>query len=179
MKSYPWVVGLPTVLLSRYIMRLLRTSDCELVEFSHSIVPPYAILSHTSGDDEYLSTDRNEPIRRDSAGFKKVAGCCAIVAGEGYEFIWIDTCCIDKTSSSELSESINSMYRWYQKARVCYVYLADSLLSRLKTGMLLNFVIVGGSLMAGHCRSFSFRVPFVSTTGIGSRSVARILCVGS
>lgn len=34
-------------------------------------------------------------------------------------------CCIDKTSTAELSEAINSMYRWYQKAQVCYVYLAD------------------------------------------------------
>jgi hypothetical protein len=38
---------------------------------------------------------------------------------------WLDSCCIDKTSSAELSEAINSMYRWYQNAQVCYAYLED------------------------------------------------------
>ncbi len=44
---------------------------------------------------------------------------------EGLEYIWIDTCCIDKSSSAELSEALNSMYPWYQKAQICYAYLAD------------------------------------------------------
>lgn len=35
------------------------------------------------------------------------------------------SCCIDKTSTAELSESINSMFRWYQKAKICYAYLED------------------------------------------------------
>jgi hypothetical protein len=35
------------------------------------------------------------------------------------------SCCIDKTSSAELSEAINSMFRWYKNAAVCYVYLSD------------------------------------------------------
>lgn len=43
----------------------------------------------------------------------------------GYEYVWIDTCCIDKTSSAELSEAINSMFAWYQEAKVCYAYLFD------------------------------------------------------
>ncbi|KAI6128730.1 hypothetical protein EDD16DRAFT_1547849 [Pisolithus croceorrhizus] len=44
---------------------------------------------------------------------------------EGYAWLWIDTCCIDKRSSAELSEAINSMYRWYRNSRVCYTYLHD------------------------------------------------------
>ena len=41
------------------------------------------------------------------------------------QFGTADLCCIDKTSSAELSEAINSMYRWYQESGVCYAYLAD------------------------------------------------------
>jgi hypothetical protein len=59
------------------------------------------------------------------AGYSKIRGCCKAAAADGFEYVWIDTCCIDKTSSSELSEAINSMYKWYQEAEVCYVYLAD------------------------------------------------------
>jgi len=40
-------------------------------------------------------------------------------------YLWIDTCCIDKSSSAELSEAINSMYRWYEESNVCYAYLED------------------------------------------------------
>ena len=106
-------------------MRLIDTSTYELLEFNPGMIPPYAILSHTWGDDEYLFGDRNNPFRRESAGFNKIAGCCALAARHGYEYLWVDTCCIDKTSSAELTESINSMYNWYQDSHICYVYLAD------------------------------------------------------
>ncbi|KAE8333834.1 ankyrin repeat-containing domain protein [Aspergillus sergii] len=43
----------------------------------------------------------------------------------GYEYTWIDTCCIDKTSSAELSEAINSMFRYYQASSACYAFLSD------------------------------------------------------
>ena len=33
--------------------------------------------------------------------------------------------CIDKGSSAELTEAINSMYRWYQRSQRCYVYFSD------------------------------------------------------
>ncbi|KAI0364801.1 hypothetical protein BV20DRAFT_818448 [Pilatotrama ljubarskyi] len=55
----------------------------------------------------------------------KVNGFCDIARRHGYRLVWMDSCCIDKTSSSELSEAINSMYEWYRLAHVCYVYLAD------------------------------------------------------
>ncbi|PMD16890.1 hypothetical protein NA56DRAFT_730642, partial [Hyaloscypha hepaticicola] len=58
-------------------------------------------------------------------GWSKVTGCCAQAALDGWEYVWIDSCCIDKTSSAELSEAINSMFRWYKKAEVCYAYLSD------------------------------------------------------
>ena len=44
---------------------------------------------------------------------------------DGYEHIWIDSTCINKDSSSELSEAINSMYYWYGSAEVCYAFLSD------------------------------------------------------
>ncbi|TBU26211.1 hypothetical protein BD311DRAFT_456989 [Dichomitus squalens] len=55
----------------------------------------------------------------------KVRGACAIARANGYDLIWIDSCCIDKTSSAELSEAINSMYLWYNASAVCYVFLVD------------------------------------------------------
>lgn len=58
-------------------------------------------------------------------GFQKIEYCCQQAASDGLEWVWIDTCCIDKASSAELTESINSMFRWYRAAAVCYVYLAD------------------------------------------------------
>ncbi|KAH0557094.1 hypothetical protein GP486_005117 [Trichoglossum hirsutum] len=58
-------------------------------------------------------------------GYKKVKYCCAVAMTNGLKYVWIDTCRIDETSSAELSEAINSMYRWYREADVCYAYLVD------------------------------------------------------
>ncbi|KAI9667896.1 MAG: hypothetical protein M1821_000716 [Bathelium mastoideum] len=41
------------------------------------------------------------------------------------EYIWMDTCCIDKTNSDEEDRAINSMFRWYRDAKVCFAYLSD------------------------------------------------------
>ncbi|KAF2968608.1 hypothetical protein GQX73_g5009 [Xylaria multiplex] len=60
------------------------------------------------------------------AGSKKIQGYCNIVArGRNLKWAWIDTCCIDKRSSAELSEAINSMFKWYRDAKQCYVFLRD------------------------------------------------------
>ncbi|KAK1777102.1 heterokaryon incompatibility protein-domain-containing protein [Copromyces sp. CBS 386.78] len=58
-------------------------------------------------------------------GYSKILGCCAKARTEGYRYVWIDTCCINKSSSAELSEAINSMFKWYHDAEVCYAYLSD------------------------------------------------------
>ena len=50
---------------------------------------------------------------------------CRIAEWCNIDYAWVDICCIDKSSSAELSEAINSMFRWYQRAEVCFVYLAD------------------------------------------------------
>jgi hypothetical protein len=66
-----------------------------------------------------------ELSRRKGGGFNKIVNNCAQAVQDGHRYIWIDTCCIDKKSSAELSEAINSMFRYYQGARVCYAFLAD------------------------------------------------------
>lgn len=93
-------------------------------------VPPYAILSHRWGAaaDEVTFQDLNggnSTLARQKKGYYKVEACCAQALKDGLTYAWIDTCCIDKSSSAELSEAINSMYRWYSSAQVCYAYLED------------------------------------------------------
>ena len=58
-------------------------------------------------------------------GYSKIQGAIRQTLRDGFEYLWIDTCCIDKSSSAELSEAINSMYQWYHKAHICYAYLSD------------------------------------------------------
>ncbi|KAK2021327.1 HET-domain-containing protein, partial [Colletotrichum zoysiae] len=105
-------------------MRLLNTATLQLSEFYDGQVPRYAILSHTWADDEVLFHDVGGPPSA-KAGWAKVRGACRLALARDHAWIWIDTCCIDKSSSSELSEAINSMFRWYRDADVCFAYLAD------------------------------------------------------
>jgi len=106
-------------------MRLLNITTCKLEEFGGNTIPPYAILSHTWGENEITFQDMEGAGAEEKAGSKKVQNTCTRAAADGFDYVWIDTCCIDKTSSAELSEAINSMYRWYQESTVCYAYLAD------------------------------------------------------
>ncbi|KAL8866555.1 MAG: hypothetical protein Q9174_006233, partial [Haloplaca sp. 1 TL-2023] len=106
-------------------MRLLNTSTLKLHNFSEKDIPPYAILSHTWGKDEVTFQDVNKPGVQEQEGYAKITGCCTVALADGWDYIWIDTCCINKSSSTELSEAINSMYRWYKDAQVCYVYMVD------------------------------------------------------
>ncbi|VTT72085.1 unnamed protein product, partial [Fusarium fujikuroi] len=59
------------------------------------------------------------------SGYTKIKQACALALENGYGYAWVDTCCIDKTSSAELSEAINSMMSWYERSEICYTYLAD------------------------------------------------------
>ncbi|KAI0805460.1 HET-domain-containing protein [Xylaria sp. FL0064] len=108
-------------------MYLLNVHTRQLQEFFGDRTPPYAILSHTWGEDEVLFQDLADPKHKEKLGYKKIEGCCQQAIRDGLQFVWIDTCCIDKRSSAELSEAINSMFRWYGEADVCYVYLVDVL----------------------------------------------------
>lgn len=97
----------------------------EAVENYYGDPPPYAILSHTWGREEVSLQDLAQPEVSRKEGFKKIRYCCEQSLKDNLEFAWVDTCCIDKSSSAELSEAINSMFRWYLNARVCYAYLRD------------------------------------------------------
>jgi hypothetical protein len=106
-------------------MRLLNTQNFQLIEH-HSEIPPYAILSHRWVEGEEVSfEDMQAPDRDQNAGFRKIQNCCTQAAIDRYEYVWVDTCCIDKNNNAEVSEAINSMYRWYEKAGICYAYLHD------------------------------------------------------
>jgi hypothetical protein len=109
-------------------MRLINTATIELSEFFDKHIPPYAILSHTWGEDEVTFKDIRKGTGESKEGYKKILYTCAQAKEDGLEWAWCDTCCIDKKSSSELSEAINSMFRWYQNASVAYAYLADVLI---------------------------------------------------
>ncbi|KAI1124228.1 heterokaryon incompatibility protein-domain-containing protein [Nemania abortiva] len=58
--------------------------------------------------------------------YQKIYYTCSHALDLGCDYVWIDSCCIDKSDSAELTESINSMFRWYSEAEVCLVYLVDS-----------------------------------------------------
>lgn len=105
-------------------MRLLDSNTLELHTF-YADIPLYAILSHTWTDDEVIFEEIGTSEAEKKLGFQKIKRCCTQAASDGYRFVWIDTCCIDKRSSTELSEAINSMYNWYENAQVCYAYLPD------------------------------------------------------
>ncbi|KAK3367806.1 heterokaryon incompatibility protein-domain-containing protein, partial [Podospora didyma] len=86
----------------------------------------YAILSHTWGDGEVTFHDmENLTAARSKPSFGKIKTTCALALDCGYQYAWVDTCCINKESSAELSEAINSMFQWYRDAAVCFAFLAD------------------------------------------------------
>lgn len=115
----------PPLLGSTPSMRLLNAKTLELCCFGEK-PPLYAILSHTWEEEEVTFQDiQHLEAASRLKGYAKIQGCCRQALIHGYNWVWIDTCCIDKTSSSELSEAINSMYKWYQESSICYAYLAD------------------------------------------------------
>jgi hypothetical protein len=115
-------------------MRLLKLNDdgeFGLTEFVGDNIPRYAILSHTWGadGDEVTFKDLMKGTGKGKAGYRKIRFCGKQAAADGLQFFWVDTCCINKSSSTELSEAINSMFRWYRDAAKCYVYLSDVAIS--------------------------------------------------
>lgn len=96
-------------------------------DFVDDDIPRYAILSHTWGEDteEVTFKDLIENTGKSKAGYEKIRFCGEQAKRDGIQYFWVDTCCIDKSSSAELSEAINSMFRWYRDAAKCYVYLSD------------------------------------------------------
>jgi hypothetical protein len=110
-------------------MWLLDTTTLKLKEFIGRSIPSYVILSHTWGltEDEVSFSDmrKHRDIAETKIGFSKIKNCCLKAVQDGLQYAWVDSCCIDKRSSAELSEAINSMYKYYAESTVCYAYLAD------------------------------------------------------
>jgi hypothetical protein len=110
-------------------MRLLHrlpNGEFELVSVDDQNPPFYAILSHTWNDGQEVTY--NELLAgtgKDKTGYAKILFCGERAASDGLSLFWVDTCCIDKSDSQELSTAINSMFRWYRRASKCYVYLSD------------------------------------------------------
>lgn len=92
-------------------MRLLQANTISLQEFAENDIPPYAILSHTWEKDEVSFQDMQEGRCTEKEGYKKIRHACGQALAEKLDYVWVDTCCIDKRSSSELSEAINSMFQ--------------------------------------------------------------------
>ena len=110
-------------------MRLINTENFKLESFTSSNIPPYMALSHTWSDDVNEEVSFQEMNDLDKAkikcGFSKIEMTCKLARTKEIAYAWVDTCCINKSASAELSESLNSMYSWYQKSHICYVYIND------------------------------------------------------
>lgn len=115
-------------------MRLLNIETLYLETFiNESAIPPFAILSHTWGPDELTLQDLSLPhdTLAPRRGWQKITRFRdAVLAhpdllSEAVGYLWVDTVCIDKTSSAELTEAINSMFRWYRNAVCCFAVLED------------------------------------------------------
>ncbi len=120
-------------------MRLIEAQTLKLREFPENTIPTYAVLSHTWGSEEVSFQEMQIGVGDTKEGFKKIRGCCERAIEDDLLYVWVDTCCIDKSSSAELSEAINSMFRWYQNAEVCYAYLSDLNLVKYTSTMLDDF----------------------------------------
>ncbi|CDO76144.1 hypothetical protein BN946_scf185027.g7 [Trametes cinnabarina] len=133
-------------------MRLLDTATGQFRGIDDPIATRYAILSHTwdsTGEQLYEEIVKLQAVAQGRADAARVArrpehevtAClsilddpalspkirrtCQLAITHGYELVWIDSCCINKDSSAELSEAINSMFDWYRLAHICYVHLRD------------------------------------------------------
>jgi hypothetical protein len=111
-------------------MRLLSTNpdgSFSPTRFTDHNIPSYAIFSHTweADDQELTFQDVMNGFGRNKAGYRKIQFCGDQAKKDGLQYFWVDCCCIDKSDPMELQTSINCMFRWYQNAAKCYVYLLD------------------------------------------------------
>ncbi|KAI1867025.1 hypothetical protein JX265_007601 [Neoarthrinium moseri] len=112
-------------------MKLLRLDDPDGYSLTPDLtpnnVPVYAILSHTWGPDEVVFADLSNSSSdwQQKSGYNKIEFCAKQAKKDGFQHVWVDTCCIDKSDATELQTAINSMFRWYRDAKRCYVYLSD------------------------------------------------------
>ena len=148
-------------------MRLIHTQSFLMKDFFDDAIPKYAILSHKWGSKETSYQEYENTALKKRSSFTKIRGLCTLARSRRWEWVWIDTCCIDKKSSAELSEAINSMYRWYRQSAECYVYLSDV---KWNSKDIINssFNGVYGLPEDGHFKNFSLLKKWSSSTVIGS-----------
>ncbi|KAI4155847.1 MAG: hypothetical protein LQ340_000721 [Diploschistes diacapsis] len=110
-------------------MRLLNAKTEEFSTFFDADIPKYLVLSHRwEGRETTLQefeARRHSDSNAGCEGIAKIKRFCEQALQDGCKWVWVDTCCIDKASSAELTEAINSMWRWYANAQACYVYMSD------------------------------------------------------
>jgi hypothetical protein len=116
-----------TVLTNMRLLQPLQDDEFSLSEHSSDKIPKYAILSHTWGKEnqEVIFQDIKANAGKEKTGYEKLRFCGKQIVFDKLEYFWVDTCCINKTDSTELSAAINSMFRWYRGAEKCYVFLTD------------------------------------------------------
>ncbi|KAI4086567.1 MAG: hypothetical protein L6R37_008406 [Teloschistes peruensis] len=113
------------------MIRLLKADSCELPtgqKLQNPQTTSYVIISHAWQEQEVVYEDMPQFKAlggEKSASAAKIRGACRKALDHRFEYLWLDTICIDKKNLTELSMSINSMYRWYQRASICFAYLED------------------------------------------------------
>jgi hypothetical protein len=109
------------------LLSLTTNDEFKLTTFTDDeSLPPYAILSHTWIEgQEVIYDELIAGTGKEKAGYDKLRFCGERAAQDGLQYFWADTCCIDKRNNTELGTAINSMFRWYQRAATCYVFLLD------------------------------------------------------
>jgi hypothetical protein len=110
-----------------YLLEAHNNDTYTITKFTGDKIPPYAILSHTweADNQEVTFQDLVNGVGQSKTGYRKIRFCGVQAQRDGLQYFWVDSCCIDKSSSAELTEAINSMFRWYRNAVKCYVYLSD------------------------------------------------------
>jgi len=113
-------------------MRLLDTDVLTFEDFSRRPLPAYAILSHRWREPELsyqdmlrINDDNYAATMQEGQSYRKIMEARRVAREQGHKYTWIDTCCIDKSSSAEESFALNSMHQWYAQAAVCFAYLDD------------------------------------------------------
>lgn len=108
-------------------MRLINTEEYQVHDFFDTLsIPRYAILSHCWGADEVCFGDLRDPsLASEKLGLQKVKESCLQAGNLGFQWLWVDLACVDRSSSAELSEAINSMFNWFRQSQACIVYLSD------------------------------------------------------
>ena len=110
------------------LLEIISPGEYKLTRDLRNSIPAYAILSHTwavDDEEEVTFEDFQDGTWKTKPGCKKIEFCGQQAASDGLRYFWIDTCCIRKSSDWELSQAINSMFRWYKEAAKCYVFLQD------------------------------------------------------